>query len=157
MTIPDHAKDRIREELDFFNINEATMFPELEHQMTYIKGKHIPVLGSVPSFKRYDVGIPIDLIDETYNDLEPNVNKIIEKMFPDISGDIKKVLINEIKTYVKLIDWKQKDTVKSSIKINVKRIIQSSYSATESSNLADELLKMLVNPSEEFAMEKQGD
>ena len=50
LIIPSKYKAQIREELDFFNINEATMFPELEHQMVYIQRKNIPVPGSVPEF-----------------------------------------------------------------------------------------------------------
>ena len=35
--IPADQKEAILEELDFYNINEGALFPELEHQMTYIK------------------------------------------------------------------------------------------------------------------------
>ena len=31
LRFPPKTKKAIREELDFFNINEATLFPELEH------------------------------------------------------------------------------------------------------------------------------
>ena len=34
--IPSEKKEIIREELDFLNINEATLFPELEHQLIYL-------------------------------------------------------------------------------------------------------------------------
>ena len=37
--VPSKYKAQIREDLDFFNINEATMFPELEHQMVYLQQK----------------------------------------------------------------------------------------------------------------------
>ena len=33
-------KDAILEELSFYNINEGTLFPELEHQMAYIKSNY---------------------------------------------------------------------------------------------------------------------
>ena len=32
-------KAAILEELDTYNINEATLFPELEHHLSYIKNK----------------------------------------------------------------------------------------------------------------------
>lgn len=37
--IPSENKEQIREELDFLNINEATLFPELEHQLKYLRNK----------------------------------------------------------------------------------------------------------------------
>lgn len=37
--VPSKYKKKLRGELDFFNINESTMFPELEHQMTYLQQK----------------------------------------------------------------------------------------------------------------------
>lgn len=39
--IPANRKDMILEELNFYNINEGTLFPELEHQMAYIKNMYI--------------------------------------------------------------------------------------------------------------------
>lgn len=39
--IPANRKDVILEELNFYNINEGTLFPELEHQMVYIKNMYI--------------------------------------------------------------------------------------------------------------------
>ena len=38
--IPAGRKSVILEELSFYNINEGTLFPELEHQMAYIKGNY---------------------------------------------------------------------------------------------------------------------
>jgi hypothetical protein len=39
--IPAGRKDAILEELSFYNINEGTLFPELEHQMAYIKSNYM--------------------------------------------------------------------------------------------------------------------
>ena len=39
--IPAGRKDAILEELSFYNINEGTLFPELEHQMAYIKSNYV--------------------------------------------------------------------------------------------------------------------
>ncbi len=40
LTIPADCKDTILEELDIIGINEAFVYPELEHQASYIKNKH---------------------------------------------------------------------------------------------------------------------
>ena len=39
--IPAESKEHILRELDFYNINEGSLFPELEHQMAYIKEVHV--------------------------------------------------------------------------------------------------------------------
>jgi len=51
--VPSKYKAQIREELDFFNINEATMFPELEHQMVYLQQKKLSSQMGVPEFEAY--------------------------------------------------------------------------------------------------------
>ena len=45
--IPAESKEHILRELDFYNINEGSLFPELEHQMAYIKDVHV----NMPSYK----------------------------------------------------------------------------------------------------------
>lgn len=49
--IPSKYKAQIREDLDFFNINEATMFPELEHQMVYLQQKKYNRIQECPNLK----------------------------------------------------------------------------------------------------------
>ena len=54
--IPAESKEHILRELDFYNINEGSLFPELEHQMAYIKDVHVnmPSLQDEP-FEMFDV------------------------------------------------------------------------------------------------------
>ena len=40
LTIPAEQKQGILNELDIIGINEAFVYPELEHQTSYIKNKH---------------------------------------------------------------------------------------------------------------------
>lgn len=53
--IPAESKEHILRELDFYNINEGSLFPELEHQMAYIKDVHVnmPSLQDEP-FEMFD-------------------------------------------------------------------------------------------------------
>ena len=150
--IPAKSKQAIREELDFFNINEATLFPELEHQMTYIKQRNVPISGIVPTFIRVS-----DLVDEEtpsldYNDRIPNVRKIIETFVSKISSDLKNKLVVAIEETVALVDWKQKDSIKSQIKRTCKRILQDELSAVDSAQVAELILTNLLVPSEEMSI-----
>lgn len=53
--IPPKYKKDILEELDFFNINESTLFPELEHHMNYIKSKkHTEIINHQTSIQFYN-------------------------------------------------------------------------------------------------------
>ena len=45
-------KEKILKELDICNINEYTLFPELEHQLNYIKTSKAKTY-SAPSFVKY--------------------------------------------------------------------------------------------------------
>lgn len=155
LIIPSKSKREIREELDFFNINEATMYPELEHQMGYIKQKNIPITGSVPLFKQYSKK---ELLDENvFNELEPDVNKIVNDLLPEVTLTVKEQLIAFIQRQTALVDWKQKESIRSQIRLTIKRILQESYSAMESKRMADKVLDMLVNPTPELAINEKED
>lgn len=47
-------KEEILKELDLYNINEATLFPELEHQLSYIKYINSGNVLAVADFEKYD-------------------------------------------------------------------------------------------------------
>lgn len=53
--IPAESKEHILKELDFYNINEGALFPELEHQMAYIKDIHTNMSSPQDEpFEKYD-------------------------------------------------------------------------------------------------------
>ena len=52
--IPGEKKKTILEELDTYNINEATLFPELEHQLSYIKKKKNAKSKASSEFIKFD-------------------------------------------------------------------------------------------------------
>lgn len=47
-------KETILKELDLYNINEATLFPELEHQLSYIKYANRNLVNPVTDFTKYE-------------------------------------------------------------------------------------------------------
>lgn len=149
LIVPSNKKNQIREELDFFNINEATMYPELEHQMVYVKEKNIPTSGSVPLFERYSNIQPVP--EKDFNNLEPDAIKVVENMPITISEDTKRQLIQVINEKISMVDWKQKEVVRSQITSAAKKIFQSSFSAVESKQLSQKLLALLLNPTDELS------
>lgn len=62
--ISGEAKEQILDELDFVNINEGTLFPELEHQMSHIKRMGTrSVTELIPEFIKYEFHTFIDTSD----------------------------------------------------------------------------------------------
>ena len=152
ITIPAKNKKAIREELDFFNINEATLFPELEHQMTYIKQRNVIDVGTVPSFVRYQNIVQSEDNDCDFNDKTPNVERIVNAVAGTLSKDIINTLISNIKDLTSYVDWKQKDVVRSQIKTTCRRILQEELSSNDSMQMAQLILDNLLSPTDEFSI-----
>lgn len=150
--IPAKHKKAIREELDFLNINEATLFPELEHQMTYIKQRNVPIVGSVPSFIQHQEVVHVDSNELSYNELIPSVRLIVTEVCATLSSTLRDRLIKEIKPIMEIVDWKQKESLRSLIKVTCKRILQNELSAVESAQKAEQILQNLLSPSEEMSI-----
>ena len=119
--------------------------------MTYIKQRNVPISGIVPTF------IKASALDDSenpscdYNDRIPNIRKIIETFASQVSTDIQDKLGSTIEEMVALVDWKQKDSIKSQIKRACKRILQDELSVVDSNQLAEVILSNLLAPSEEMS------
>ena len=137
--------------MDFFNINEATLFPELEHQMTYIKQRNVPISGIVPTFIKASTVEEAETPLLDYNDRIPDIRKIIEIFASKVSSDVQDKLVLTIEEIVELVDWKQKDSIRSQIKRACKRILQDELSVVDSNQLAEVILSNLLAPSEEMS------
>lgn len=151
--IPAKNKSVIRDELDFFNINEATLFPELEHQMTYIKQRNIPISGIVPPFIRFNASEDNEMSQADYNNRNPNIRKIIDSLAHNVTSAKREVLVKDIEEMVQLVDWKQKDSIRSKIRRACKRILQEEMSAVESTQLSEVILKNLLAPTADMAID----
>lgn len=148
--VPSKFKAQIREELDFFNINEATMFPELEHQMIYLQQKKLSSHTGVPEFEVYKSASNTSLILE-YNDLEPDVRKVISFVIPNIPKDFLEHLAAEITVQTEFIDWKSKQTIRSSIRRTLLRAFQPRYNAVQSKQFSERITELLLNPTDDMA------
>lgn len=154
LIIPSKYKAQIREQLDFFNINEATLFPELEHQMVYIQKKQPTITGSVPSFEPF---VAEQSADEQldYNQHVPDVGKIIEDIVPKLQSEIKADMIEAISSMIAFIDWKCKEQIRSQIRLYVSRTLQKSLSARLSKQYAETILELLLKPTEEYVKSEE--
>ncbi len=153
LIVPSKYKEQIREELDFLNINEATMFPELEHQMTYIQKKNIVVSGKVSQFQEYKPEILADATVEEYNDAVPNITVIIDSVIPEIPPLVKKELTDIITGEIDYIDWKSKYQIRSKIRLHISKCLQKQYSAILSKEYANQILELLLKPTGKYVRE----
>lgn len=111
-------KESILKELDLYNINESTLFPELEHQLGYIRYANADYTQAVTEFVRYEetqILIESDVcIDDNelnqyiISDLEEKLDRIVA------SADLEKI-INLIESNLE-IDWYKRSSSGSRIK-----------------------------------------
>ena len=152
--VPSKYKKKLRGELDFFNINESTMFPELEHQMIYLQQKSRTGFEESPEFEPYNMQVlikkePFVQEEFLYNDRVPNVKNVIESVVPDIPENLKVLLESLIKERTAQIDWKAKEQIRSKIRLDIKKVLQENYSARMSNIYAEKILAELLNPANE--------
>ena len=147
--IPADKKELLLEELDFYNINEGSLFPELEHQMTYIKsmqsGKPVQTIGL---FTKTSVSTEEKVAVMEKEISEEEIEKIIDEVLLSVNAILRddcKVAIIENCT----IDWYRKGTVISKMKValtdvfckynNMDRVV-SKYQATR---IVDEIINRI--------------
>lgn len=153
--IPACCKSSILEELDYYNINKAALFPELEHQMSYLKATKSKLIHS-----QVGIFVPLQIEDDstevaknevlpivettgTMNDAESSIENIIEESISnkEYIGEIRQIM----ESYMKLVDWYHKESIISEMRSAVKRQIMSktndiSIAIFDSNKLIDNLL-----------------
>lgn len=138
-------KERILKELDLLNINEATLFPELEHQLNYIKNVNGEKVQPVSEFVKYEKNHRKDfnvLDEKNYENLNEEIISIIHDQLQKLlSAEEANDIIEEIqKEFV--IDWYKKDSAKSKIKMNLIRNFQKSCTFKGSArDTADQIME----------------
>ena len=147
--ISEECKSNIRDELDFFNINESTMFPELEHQMTYIQSCSRAISGIVPDFKAMPASID-ESDDYNVTESEPNVRRILEDYLGEVDQSTFMTILNSIQEYTSLIDWKHKKSIRISIRSNIIVKLKRVYSPSKANTIANDILSQLLAPSEQY-------
>lgn len=146
--IPFDKKAEILEELDFYNINEGALFPELEHQMTYVKsfqlGKIILETGSFAKLDtdyKNDAGAPVEQKELT----EEETIEIIEKALTGVN----KLLHDECKLAILenlSVDWYRREVVLSKIRIALTEVFcKYKMERAEAKRIATSIVEEIVS------------
>ena len=151
--IPAEKKESIRDELDFLNINEATLFPELEHQLVYLQNRKLPNPGEVEIYEDFsrktishtDNSSSTEESVAPHAEPHPDVHFVVNKYLTEVPDLAEKVaLILEKGTSE--IDWWLKDSTVSRINRDITRTLQAKMSMQESKILANNIVKEILIP-----------
>lgn len=147
--IPQDSKEKLLDELDFFNINESTLFPELEHQMSHIKKVGAKwVKTENPSFIKYesDTTVSHSITENATKKIkEEDVVKIFNKLgIPKLYRPALLKVIFEIQQYP---DWNQKINTYNELIKSLKHILKD-FDKNRSRTLAIQIADRLISISQ---------
>lgn len=148
--ISGEAKPRILDELDFFNINESTLFPELEHQMSHIKRVGSKwVTTECGTFVKHEQQSKIEKVSDINSNKQLsdeiiqiilNKNITVKKARPEI----KKIILETIE----FPDWSTKENIYNILIMKIKRTLKS-FGNTNAKNIANIIVNELINKAKE--------
>lgn len=142
--INDDNKEKIRIELEYCNISEANLFPELEYQLKYIRKHNEQQRRAVSYFEKFP---------ELIQKLEPSIQEIVEYNKDIVRETINTFQINEavasdieaIITDSEEVDWIKRDSVKSKMRVLIcKKLIENHYEKEEAEKIAGSIVKTIV-------------
>lgn len=142
--INDDNKVKIRMELEYCNISEASLFPELEYQLKYIRKQNEQQKRAVSYFEKFQKAVQ-EFKGNTQGIVEYNrdaVKEIIGTMQLDetIAHDIEEIFIENEE-----VDWIKRDSVKSRIRILIcKKLMENLYAKEEAEKIASNIVKMII-------------
>lgn len=150
--IPYNCKASILEELDFYNINKGSLFPELEHQMSYLrmaKGKYNKYTVGVfeklsQSHEKQEDVVPENTAGCEVEDLNSQIKAIINEYIQDkpLQEGVFAIIAKEI-IYV---DWHTKEAIISEMRSNIKRyLIVRKVEPAYAGNYAKNIIKEIVD------------
>ena len=150
-------KESILKELDLYNINEATLFPELEHQLNYIRYANTDFTQSVTEFSKYEdnhVATKSDVyIDD--NELNKYISDVLEEK---LCGIVEKEDFKEIKRLIESnfdVDWYKRTSSGSRIKNTITGYYFTKNSnKEESKNKSNAVMAVLNNEVKSFIASK---
>ena len=162
-TIPYDKKETIRSELDFLNINEATLFPELEHQLAYLNFRNRKIIqpGVVELHEKYISSSPIRNVEQGLDPAYENLAKPDMEPHPDIEKIVRRYIkdspliesITElVSTSIKFPDWWLRDTILSQISRDITRTLQSKMSMNDSKSTANGIIELLQKPGTDYSL-----
>ena len=158
--IPADKKEEVLEELDFCNINEGSLFPELEHQMIYIKqiqaNKPRPSAGL---FSKVDMTNG-DGDKPFFPDIEISEDEIDNIIDSVLKRSINKIMFDECKMAIKdnlAIDWYKKESVISKIRVALTDAISKyrMFTRIDAKNIANTVVEKIIAEVKQLKVSKQ--
>ena len=158
--IPADKKEEVLEELDFCNINEGSLFPELEHQMIYIKqiqaNKPRPSAGL---FSKVDMTNG-DGDKPVFPDIEISEDEIDNIIDSVLKQSINKIMFDECKMAIKdnlSIDWYKKESVISKIRVALTDAISKykMFTRIDAKNIANSVVEKIIAEVKQLKVSKQ--
>lgn len=126
LLIPNESKEDLLDELDFLNINESTLFPELEHQMSHIKKVGFRwVTDESPAFIKYETNTKI--VSPTTEDTALIINdEDIYRVLKTngLSKQQRESVLATIKNIMKYPDWNHKENTYNELIREIKRMLK---------------------------------
>lgn len=158
--IPADKKEEVLKELDFCNINEGSLFPELEHQMIYIKqiqaNKPRPSAGL---FSKVDMTNG-DTDKPVFPDIEISEDEIDNIIDRVLKQSINKIMFDECKMAIKdnlSIDWYKKESVISKIRVALTDAISKYKIITriDAKYIANNVVETIITEVKKLKVSKQ--
>lgn len=114
-------KEIILKELDLYNINEATLFPELEHQLSYIKYANRNLVNPVTDFTKYEEESASNKQDIGVK--QPELEQyILDNFYDQFKGIIGEEDVEEVLNIIKehfTVDWYKRNPILSKINMSI--------------------------------------
>lgn len=144
-------KDRILEELETCNINESTLFPELEHQLKHIKTINSKKEFDAPSFSKYSPDNEQTLEKIVYSEIDYNefslifdtaLQKYLQNNYPKmIAETFYNIFMDNI-----CVDWFNKQQIIGKIRYNITKnlVVQKRIPKDEALNTANKCVSDVV-------------
>lgn len=144
--IREENKSQIIKELDSLGINESTLFPELEHQLNYIKFIHQDKTQPVSDFHLYEEKdtpvISYDDIDESKLN-EEFIHEIKMVLTDRVDYEDEYNIINLIKENL-VVDWFRRSMTRSKIKTGlITYCLRKSIDKNDTEFIVDKIMSIM--------------
>lgn len=157
-------KKEILEDLNFYNINKAALFPELDYQLAYLKdciesrcNKEVEEFsksiflsahGSLQFVAKIEAPTIIPIIQSQVN--SKNEVKVTDYLKEILTNRVNLLgsEINELKT-IKFIDWYKKESLISQLKLELRDLLKDKIDKKELKVTIDNIMKELQSKIDE--------
>lgn len=148
ITVSQEVKEDLLDELNFFNINESTLFPELEHQMSHIKKVGAKwITAESPSFIRFETEVKVNstFVDNPPKELlEEDIIKVFNSL--SIPKSLRPALLKIISEIQRYPDWNHKENIYNELVREIKRELRK-YNGKDSKKLAIQIVNKIISIS----------